>query len=63
MLFIGFSRLYVGDHYLTDIIAGYAVGIAWSGLAYTYIEWFFQRYYLRKQKKRLNYEKTKKSFE
>lgn len=44
MFFIGFSRLYVGDHYLTDVIAGYAVGIAWFGLAYTSIELLFKKY-------------------
>ncbi len=38
MLYIGVSRLYVGDHYLTDVLAGYALGIAWSGLVYTSIE-------------------------
>jgi undecaprenyl-diphosphatase len=42
--YIGFSRLFVGDHYLTDVIAGYAVGIAWFSLVYTSIEWLFQRY-------------------
>ncbi len=44
VLYIGFSRLYVGDHYLTDIIAGYAVGIAWFGLSCTSVELIFQRY-------------------
>ncbi len=38
MLYIGVSRLYVGDHYLTDVLAGYALGVAWSGLVYTSIE-------------------------
>jgi membrane-associated phospholipid phosphatase len=26
---IGFSRLYLGVHYLSDVLAGYAVGFAW----------------------------------
>ena len=43
ILFIGFSRIFVGDHYLTDVLAGYALGIAWSGLAYTVIELLFKR--------------------
>lgn len=38
MLFIGFSRLFLGGHYLTDLLAGYALGIAWAGLVYTLIE-------------------------
>jgi undecaprenyl-diphosphatase len=41
--FVGFSRIFTGGHYLTDILAGYAVGIAWSGLAYTLIEMYFQK--------------------
>jgi len=42
-LFIGFSRIFVGDHYLLDVLAGYALGSAWSGLAYTLIELLFKR--------------------
>jgi undecaprenyl-diphosphatase len=38
ILFIGFSRVFVGDHYPTDILAGYALGIAWAGLVYTTVE-------------------------
>ena len=41
--FIGFSRVFTAGHYLTDILAGYAVGIAWSGAAYTLIEIYFQK--------------------
>jgi undecaprenyl-diphosphatase len=41
--FIGFSRIFTAGHYLTDILSGYAVGIAWSGLAYTLIEIFYQK--------------------
>jgi undecaprenyl-diphosphatase len=43
MLFIGFSRLFVGGHYLTDVIAGYAVGLAWAGISYMTIETYFAR--------------------
>lgn len=41
ILFIGFSRIFTGGHYLTDILAGYAVGIAWFGAAYTLIEIYY----------------------
>lgn len=47
ILFVGFSRIMTGGHFLTDILAGYAVGLAWSGLAYTIIERF---YYKKKMK-------------
>jgi membrane-associated phospholipid phosphatase len=53
MLFIGFSRLFVGGHYLTDVIAGYAVGVAWSGIVYMTIETYFVRRNTRKRMKRL----------
>jgi membrane-associated phospholipid phosphatase len=41
--FIGFSRIFTGGHYLTDILAGYAVGIAWSGAVYTLLEIYFKK--------------------
>jgi membrane-associated phospholipid phosphatase len=41
--FVGFSRIFTGGHYLTDILSGYAVGIAWSGVVYTLIELYFQK--------------------
>jgi membrane-associated phospholipid phosphatase len=43
IVFVGFSRIFMGGHYLTDTLAGYAVGIAWSGMAYTLIEIYFQK--------------------
>ena len=44
ILYIGFSRLFLGGHYLTDILAGYALGIAWAGLVYTLIERISMRF-------------------
>lgn len=38
IIFVGFSRVFIGDHYLTDVLAGLALGIAWSGLVYTLVE-------------------------
>lgn len=38
ILYVGYSRLYLGGHYLTDIIAGYGLGLAWAGLVFTLIE-------------------------
>ena len=43
ILFIGYSRLFVGDHYLSDVLAGYALGVAWFGLVYTSVELIAKR--------------------
>jgi membrane-associated phospholipid phosphatase len=32
---IGFSRLYLGAHYLTDVLAGYTVGAFWATICIT----------------------------
>lgn len=32
ILLMGFSRLYLGVHYLSDVIAGYLVGLVWMWL-------------------------------
>jgi undecaprenyl-diphosphatase len=41
ILFSGFSRVFHGNHYLTDVLAGYALGLAWAVLVYTVIENMF----------------------
>ena len=43
ILYIGVSRLFVGDYYPSDVLAGCALGIAWSGLVYTMIEWIAKK--------------------
>ena len=42
-LYVNFSRLFLCDHFLTDIVAGSAFGFAWLGLAQTVVELLFRR--------------------
>lgn len=32
VLLIGFSRLFLGDHYFSDVLGGYAAGAVWLGI-------------------------------
>jgi membrane-associated phospholipid phosphatase len=41
--FGGYSRLFQGSHYLTDVLSGYALGIAWAGFIFTLVEKYFEK--------------------
>lgn len=43
ILFVGFSRLYLGVHYLSDVWAGYLIGAFWLIIGITFSEWLFAR--------------------
>ena len=36
---IGFSRLYLGEHYLSDVLSGYLVGAMWLIMVISFSEW------------------------
>ncbi|XJS10735.1 phosphatase PAP2 family protein [Aerococcaceae bacterium WGS1372] len=38
IILIGFSRLYLGVHYFSDIIAGYSLGLAWLLVSYSFVQ-------------------------
>ena len=38
VLGIGFSRLYLGVHYLSDVLGGFAVGIVWLAACIVFTE-------------------------
>ncbi len=48
ILYIGWARLFVGDHYPSDVLAGYGIGLAWGGFVYTTVEVISRRIRQRK---------------
>jgi undecaprenyl-diphosphatase len=43
ILLIGFSRLYLGVHFLSDVVAGYSLGLLWLLFSISIIEWKISR--------------------
>jgi membrane-associated phospholipid phosphatase len=43
MLYIGFSRFFMGAHYFTDVVAGLAAGFAWTSLVVLLIELSYKK--------------------
>lgn len=43
IVFVGLTRVFTAGHYLTDVLAGYSLAIAWSSLIFTLIELLFRK--------------------
>jgi len=49
ILAMGFSRVYLGVHYLSDVISGYCIGFVWLLFSVTLLGWLDFRNEIRRQ--------------
>ncbi len=45
-ILIGFSRIYLSAHWLSDVLGGFALGIFWTTLVILLIKYYYRRYSL-----------------
>jgi membrane-associated phospholipid phosphatase len=52
ILYVGFSRIFMGGHYLTDVLAGFSLALAWAGVVAPLVEIYYKQKRIGNGKKR-----------